>query len=321
MLHSRSILVGVIAPPLTFINKYILIEMPIIFFISGAASTFTKQRKYRDYLKNKTKRIGVPLALWFVITVILSLSLYLIFGDLPKGFQSEMGIPFCKHVWFYRPFVCVMLIAPFLRKFCSSKAKTFKLLAIIIVAIPILDYLNYLKHVPVISEVVGETVAYGFFFVMGFLYKKMKVNFWYIILGIAVASIGMWLKDNTYYNTMGDNKWPPTLAFTLYNLGVILILSYVVKFIHLPNNRFMDNYNKNGYTIYLYQNWGFTLFFPIMMLFSDKVVELKSSGFGSIILMLVVMVALFFVHHFLSKAVCPLEKHVMNSKYCKWLSD
>lgn len=282
---------------------------------------FTPVRTYKSYIKNKTKRIGIPLALWFVITAILSFSLYLIFGELPKGFQSEKGIPFCKHVWFYRSFVCVMLIAPFLRKYCSSKAKTFKLLAIIIVAIPILDYLNYLKHVPVISEVVGESVAYGFFFVMGFLYKKMEVNFWYLICGIIVASFGMWLKDNTYYNTMGDNKWPPTLAFTLYNLGVILILSYLVKFIHLPNNRFMDNYNKNGYTIYLYQNWGYTLFYPILMVFAGLVANLRGSAVGSIILWIAVTISLFFVHHYLSKVICQLEQKVLKSKYCKWLSD
>ena len=42
------------------IKSLILVEMPIIFFITGASLSLTKKKSFRKALKNRTKRVLIP---------------------------------------------------------------------------------------------------------------------------------------------------------------------------------------------------------------------------------------------------------------------
>ena len=65
---------------------------------------------------------------------------------------------------------------------------------------------------------------------------------------------------------MYENKSPMNVNFLIYGLLVLTILSVVFHYIHIRPNKLFNVWNKNGYTMYLYQNvvYSFTLYIIIL---------------------------------------------------------
>ena len=107
-------------------NSFMLFEMPIIFFISGASLTFSGDKNFWQNLNNRLWRILVPYYIYAIVAIILltlgsKLTTYNF--ELSKYSLGNIGrvvfaldipqSPFLAHIWFIIPYLLVLCSFPF----------------------------------------------------------------------------------------------------------------------------------------------------------------------------------------------------------------
>ena len=56
-------------------RSYLLVEMPVIFFISGAAHCMARQKSLGGFVISKIKRVIIPYYIWGVASLVVGLAL------------------------------------------------------------------------------------------------------------------------------------------------------------------------------------------------------------------------------------------------------
>lgn len=190
------------------VRSLILFEMPMIFFISGAAlSVTTKRHSFNKMIIGRFTRIAVP---YYVYIIICTAIAFVLSQFLPNSFKCDLNLqsfiglitfrsidgfvfPFFYHTWFILPYLLIYIIFWFEQKICDrvNPWLVSGLLLLICIISQVSD-----------SSFIKTTTIYNFFFVVGYLfYKNLRVRTISLILLSSLFCLTFCLYCN--YNTGG----------------------------------------------------------------------------------------------------------------------
>ncbi|MBC2581570.1 acyltransferase [Clostridium sp. DJ247] len=264
-------------------KSFFLVEMPIIFFITGASNSL-KEYKLKEFYISRIKRILIPYFSYSLVCYVIIIlyntyimhnankdtifNLKLLLSWLNPFGSHETSLPFISwHVWFIPIYLIIMILYPYLKYLYKNSTEKFKYIPFIIIII-IIFYLDRNKNIKW-YEYIKETVFYTFWVYLGLFYKDINlINIKKVKLAcLSVLSLlitFLLIKYQGYSYDMQINKFPPNSVFLFYNIGcfsiLILIKDYIVKIVKIPLlRRIVTLYSKYGYTMYLYQVFSFMI--------------------------------------------------------------
>ena len=100
---------------------YFLIEMPIIFFIAGASSRYSRPKEWIETVRNRFNRVFVPYYLYAFLCLTLLIGATVWYGKslLPNNMKEIIKIllaielphvPYAWHLWFILPYFIVSIV-------------------------------------------------------------------------------------------------------------------------------------------------------------------------------------------------------------------
>lgn len=250
------------------IKSAMLFEMPVIFFISGASLQITgTNRSFLSNSKNRIKRVLLPFYVYLGILIIGYFILSEIANFLGNGVilpalslnyrniivpnDSPINLPFMYHLWF---------IVPFLLIYCSfsiqKKAAIWCGNLVYILCAFLLFSISCFTN----SILLREMLGYNVFFMAGyFYYKKLSVKNIFLILVISAIAILISTQTGIPFSPMQLHKFPPDMYFIMFGTCAISLLGLLFTFVKIPNYNLIQQWNRNGYTIYLWQSVVFLI--------------------------------------------------------------
>ena len=251
-------------------NSLILFEMPLIFFVSGAAlQVSNNNRSVARQLINRVKRVLVPYYIYIVLTILMLflvvtigrfMGLHFNFSDISIDYRyvilplkGPIGIPCMSHLWFIVPFLVISCSFPMQRHWASTFGSTFYMILITLV-FGITCFLTS-------SWIIREILGYNIFYMMGyFYYKRLKLrNILVIMVLLTTALIVMTMFCGCKFTPMQLHKFPPDFVFIIFGVVALSFWGAVFTFVKLPDNQLLRRWNKYGYTIYLWQSVVFMI--------------------------------------------------------------
>lgn len=260
--------------PSIFINIFynnttstlLLIEMPIVFYISGASYAISRKKSYGEYLKGRFKRIIVPLMiyLFFLATIYaikknihLHTSIFNLASFIFSNYQDFIsGFTYNQcHLWFIHVYIIIALLLPLLH-YISLHINKIYIYPLLLVIMTVLWF--YPNHV----------LCYLVFTFAGLYYHKEKPYNRIIILVMMIATMLISCSQGVTWN-MQLNKFPANIMFLAYTSFAIIILRQPLKWVcinlcKIPFiNKIVMIYAQHGYSIYLYHTLAITSIFYI----------------------------------------------------------
>lgn len=241
----------------------LLFEMPIIFFVSGAALKLSAVKPFTLYLRSRVLRVVIPYVVWAIITMIVLLFVGDVKSDVKNLIlcKSLTSIPYVWHIWFIFPYLAISLIGFFLLRAFRKYGIAFIIVytCCIIAIVAILDAFKLLKT----PDIIRSVLVYSVFFVYGFTYSEAcnRIHiFYFIFFSILYLSL---ISTHLYPYSTQINKFPPNLAFLSFGGVAITVLSVLLARIRLRVcGGILLFANKCGFELYLYQNfalWGYAI--------------------------------------------------------------
>lgn len=248
----------------TFFTIVLFIEMPVIFYVSGAALKLASRKSFSQYVKSRMLRVMLPYAIWAAITACV----LLVVGDIKTDWINLLAcrnlesIPFAWHTWFIYPYLLIALLGYGLLVLYEKWRHLFVLVYTLVVAgiVAVMDYLTLLPH----SELIRPVLVYSVFFVAGFTYKdglSVKTNL--ITWAVLIALFAVLTLTHTYSYITQANKFPPNLAYLCYGGISVMTVSLFLNLTsssHLsiqPSLRAVLQFaSVYCFDLYLYQNYA-----------------------------------------------------------------
>lgn len=255
-------------------KSLLLVEMPVIFFITGASYALSSKKGYVKYLINKFFRIGVPYIIFSIFAIAISYVYAIlsqqevIFKEMafswlnPFGYHLSDVIYLNWHIWFVPVYIIIAIVMPVLFKIYTNENIFVKTSPLIGIFLLIFCYdqtqLNWFK----------TEIFYCFFVYLGFIYKDIimldkKMKDYYKNAFICIGIVGIvfliyLIRGEQYILDMQLNKFPPNFAFLLFSIIALCILNMFTsvfnKMVEIKGiNKIIRIFSKSGYTIYLYQ--------------------------------------------------------------------
>lgn len=302
------------------ITSYFLIEMPLIFFIAGAAHSLARPRPYLPYLWGRVKRIVFPYYILVCFVVLYHLMVDCLVGgealtDLVRNFfQNGYYNIFTgklyefNALWFVPVYLVIAALFPFMdviRKHLKS----------------VWAYMLLIASIVVVACYPNAILCYAIFAFAGLYYKERPlVNRW-VVAAIAFLAIVYCVGSHGYPMDMQLNKFPPNLFFLAYTGLALMILVKPLAWIcrqlykHAWLRPFIDLYARSGFTIYLYH--GFNIIW-LQKLFHYMAVTLHPTAIGYLALFVLASVALFFSNAFLGVVMQYVETRIMHGGENLW---
>jgi len=304
-----------------------LIEMPVIFFISGAAMSMGGGgRSFLAVLWNRARRVMLPFYIYAMVSLVLLCAMTLIWNIFHEQIERITGmeaaggrffnitgygwrewaaivscrdipgIPLVWHIWFIVPYMFIT---------CSlgiqaQAVKLFNRGGYLSLCI-ILFLLSLLTDVELIREIAG----YNIFFMSGYLFYKNISRRMMLAAGIgAAATIAALTAAGCGFVPMQAHKFPPDALFIAYGMLMLVVSGFVLKRLRLPASRLVLLWNRRGYTIYLYQNFVFIAVFALHKVLISKLECAWAEAVVCSMLVLAGSTALSFI-------TCPFEDFIM----------
>lgn len=312
------------------LKSILLIEMPIIFFISGAAAKLSHKdnREFNDVLLSRFKRVLLPYYIYALIIILIFLCLSILPIDPFKKFHKLLDynisdiisilltynipyVPYVKHLWFIIPYFIISISTKFqlnMMKFIPKWIYITLNLFLICIMSYLFDILQIKEQGVLIDFAfrnIQYIIGYNLFYIIGFFYyKQMTIKEILYCLIIVICLYGV-LGHFTLI-PMQNHKSPIDEVFITYNLVTLCTLSLILSFIKLPETKFIKIWNTKGYTIYLYQNIVFYFVAPIIY---------RYQNLSSWITFILAFILIFTISTCLSYFTYPLEKYIMNSLF------
>jgi len=295
------------------VSSLILIEMPVIFFISGAAiSVGGKHRSLMSTVANRAKRVLAPYYVLAAVCIVAFLIICCvrghnilqkqILGVMLKALwpaDGSLPVPYTWHLWFVVPYMIVSCMFCCYQKLADRSNRYIFLFALFGVCA--------LTQVLTGNLLIRNVVFYNFFFVAGYLcYKRLTIK-QMAIIGAGAMSVVAVLYAFSWKGAMQLHKFPPDMLFACYGIAALCVLGIIFSKITIPQNRLLRIWNTNGYTIYLWQNVAFTIFTygtAIILGTSFKLPVVFDFAFKS--------VSIFIIATALSFVAVPLERAVIS---------
>lgn len=273
------------------LKSLILVEMPVIFFISGASLSFkTKKQTFFSTLINRIKRVVLPYYI-YAFTMLLFLCILSIltnfeqfdvtsygYRDILRIFfgnvQNIPQLPFTSHLWFILPYMILSCLFP-IQACIMQKIKPYLYIGINIIAFIIVQLVTS-------DQLIRHILCYNIFMLAGYCYyKKRGVKWITTLLCIALlAIITLHFAAKIPFGPMQSHKFPADTFFLCYTTLALCILSLIFSYINIPNSHIISIWNERGYTIYLYQSVVYTMAFLVkkgVAQFTDNTIIIGST--------------------------------------------
>lgn len=255
-----------------------LIEMPVIFYISGASLSLSNGNKNLcETFMNRFKRVIFPYYIYAFVVLMLIAFFTLIRSGLFSCYDYYCRLdfidkyyfditaytlndvvnvlfcvnipqsPFSTHLWFILPYMII---------YCS-----FVFQSIILKKIDRWPYAVFCLILCVVTQlltdniIIREVVFYNVFFIFGYLFYRQISEKLIVVAGLVfLLSIILYIKFGGMFTSMQSHKFPPDMLFVGYGLTFICFISLLLGHVKLPKIKVIQLWNNRGYTIYLYQN-------------------------------------------------------------------
>lgn len=268
------------------IKSFFLIEMPLLFLITGAGNILSnRKRSLGSFYSKRIVRVAIPYWIYALICVLLMqlsftylkvegkvdfISWFLTFG----AFSRWSNYPYLTwHLWFIPVFLMIIFIIPLLLKwfnFFKGKLKAIPLLLFIIIVVMLDKYdFRHVGNTYWVYYYSKSITFYSFWIYLGFFYKYLKTivikkRFLFATLILSVAITILLFNVDYYSYNMQQNKFPPNFIFLTFNIGAIslflLVKDLLRKIIELFKLKdLFIKFGKNSYTVYLYQPFAFLI--------------------------------------------------------------
>lgn len=309
-------------------NSFVLFGMSSVFFISGVSMRYSSPKNNASLIWNRFKRVLLPYYVYacvcvFILFMVLfipklyfatkySICDYKITDFLKILFvQTIPGIKMVFHIWFIIPYLIITCTFNYQKKILNKYSWKYVLCNILLISflffakIYEMDYLHFSYINRSFYDTSLNVLAYNIFFIIGYLYYK-RLNLKILILIAFISFFLLAILSNFTFPDLQTHKIPPDIIFVLYNIGVLCLFGILFSKIEIPNNKLLNWWNKNGYTIYLYQN--------LVFLFYQKTILTYISIFiGNVYFKIIVStIIIFIMSTLLSMFTVPFENKVMN---------
>ena len=252
----------------------LLVEMPLVFFLSGAAFSVSRSRRglWPTFL-NRVKRVLLPYYIYAFLLVAIGLVVSLLCAktgwlrswpvDITRyGWKDDAAIllchdipqyPFIWHLWFIPPYLILSCTLP-LQTRLMQKMSPWLYLAICLALFLIAQSLTSIS-------LLRQVLCYNVFLVCGYLFYRKLNSATTALAGaaaLALVLVAVWALGMDFCPMQG-HKFPPDWLFVAYNLFVLCLIALVVNRFTIRNNRFLRIWSERGYNIYLYQSVVFAI--------------------------------------------------------------
>ncbi len=241
--------------PMSFLNVW---RIPILFFIAGMGLCFSfRNRSWKELLKERLLRIGLPLLFGFV--VITPVYLFILQKYYDWKFQYK---PHAGHLWFLGNILCYVLlaIAPlyYIRKVANKNTivKIRKALSGVII-LPIIIVCFIMETIivnPPVYEMYAETI-HGFFlgllaFVFGIVFAFLDGNFWKMLtkykwLFLCFSAFFFTIRVGNYFDFPQRINMPVETC-----LWIFTVFAFANKHFNFSNTA-LSYLSKAAYPVYI----------------------------------------------------------------------
>lgn len=302
------------------VTSYFLIEMPLIFFVSGAAHSLARPRPYLPYLWGRVKRIVFP---YYILVCFVTLYHLIVdcgvggeapadflYGFLHNGYYNIFTGRLYEFnaLWFVPVYLVVAALLPVMDvvKKHLRPAYAYLLLGCAIVAIAIFP---------------NAVLCYTIFTFAGLYYRKQSpVNRWVVVV-VSLLVIAYCIGSHSYAMDMQVNKFPPNLYFLAYT-GLVLVilakpLAWICRWLYRSAllRPLIDLYTRSGFTIYLYH--GFNIIW-LQKLFHYIAVTTELTAIGYAALFALASLALLLSNAILGIIMQYVEARIMRCGENMW---
>ena len=302
------------------VTSYFLIEMPLIFFIAGAAHSLARPRPYLPYLWGRVKRIVFP---YYILVGFVTLYHFIVDcgagGETPSDFLSGFlqngyyniftgRLYEFNALWFVPVYLAVAALLPVMDavKQRLRPAYAYLLLGCAIGAIALFP---------------NAVLCYTIFTFAGLYYRKESpVNRWVILL-LSLLLMACCIGSHRYAMDMQVNKFPPNLYFLAYTSLVLVIgarpLAWLCRRLYqnATLRRCIDLYARSGFTIYLYH--GFNIIW-LQKLFHYIAVTTEPTAIGYAVLFALASLALLLSNAILGIIMQYVETRIIRCGETVW---
>ncbi len=296
------------------LKSLILIEMPVIFFISGASLSLKKSNKtFIETLKNRAKRVLLPYYIYATIMVLFVVTMTLFtkrqgyditsytlkdITDILLGNEIPQS-PYSWHLWFVMPYMILSCIFVLHQK-ALAKVKHTPYLIANIIAFILIQHLSK-------DELLRHIFCYNIFMLAGYCYyrKLSKIHILGILLAATAGTLALHYLADIRFTPMQDHKFPADIMFLCYTTAALCFLSLIFSYIKIPYKGVLTTWNSRGYTIYLWQN--------IIFFAAGGISYGLSPHIGRGVLLACILIAFIFTAStLLSYATYPLERFIVS---------
>ena len=247
----------------------ILVEMPVLFFVSGASARLSRPKSFWQLLTSRIRRVLLP----YYVYAALSLVVIFIFGlaSYSFGLRDFLAIllardipclPYAMHLWFIVPYLIISVSFHFQRRLASEWGGAYLLLVVALVVCTDLALNSQLANYQIVKSacrILLYLLCYNVFFVAGFVcYRRVSTRKTVIVMMVAALLLVLLSKGRIPDFQM--EKFPPSTLFMLYGIVSLSALSLIARHIRLPYPPIAAFWNRHCYTIYLYQSYGMWFF-------------------------------------------------------------
>lgn len=261
-----------------FFASFLLFEMPIFFFVTGASNSFSKKENYFSFVYKRYKRLLIPFWIFAIICAGTNIyNLYITEGitlDYSREVLISWLLPTNQHInkfpylnyatWFIPVYLVIVLLIPILKKIKETKLKYIFIFILLGISI----YINHLKlnwyqHIGI----------YTFWTYIGLFYSEISTflqkNYRRLIpitLSVICIFILYTLHNNGVNIDIQTNKFPPSNIFTIFSISAVSLLLALTPVINgifyiiykLPLvGKMISHYNRHSMSIFLYQSFAF----------------------------------------------------------------
>lgn len=291
-----------------------LIEMPLIFFISGASIQVSRSHKgLLSTVANRIKRVLLPYYIYAAVSLMLlsilsftnpeswDICRYTL-RDLLSIIQAEdiPQMPVVWHIWFILPYLVISCSMPIQQWLIKKIGEHWHLLLCIVLYILSMPRFNQ-------SSIFRTITCYNIFFITGYLYYK-RISLRCIVFTLCasfMSIIALLYHYKTSFCPMQGHKFPPDLIFVSYGIFIICLFGLLASFITIPHSKLLHLWSQRGYTIYLYQNIAIWVAYLVLNALPGTLPTDAEAIFCSL--------CIFFFSMLISYITYPLERFIIQS--------
>ncbi|MCR4614951.1 MAG: acyltransferase [Clostridiales bacterium] len=274
------------------LKSFLLFEMPVFFFVTGAVNSLGKRQSYKNFCVKRVKGLLIPYYVYSAICITIAGGYLMIHSELsvksaislvlswlvPLDHQIMPLSYFSWAVWFVPVYIVSIILFPFIRAAALKLGGIFVIVQI--AAFGIVEILcakisanTNIEDIYTLLNILQKSAFYMIFMGLGVLYPKLKERDRKKVIAAAallfVSLAGMSACKYLFGDTidMQSNKFPPNHMFLLYSfavLSLVYIALPLIKNLYLRLiktmpllDRLVLLFSKNSIYVFLYQTFSF----------------------------------------------------------------